>query len=104
MAYSILMTTCSSKKEAQGLLTLLLENRLIACGNLIPSVESHYWWQGKIEISNEVLILLKTESRLSDDVIKFIKENHSYEVTEVLSLPIEKGNDAYLQWISDSLK
>lgn len=86
------------------MLRLLLEKKLVACGNLIPGVESHYWWQGKIDSAREVLLLLKTKNSRSNAVVKMIRKNHSYDVPEVIVLPVSSGNPAYLKWISDSLR
>lgn len=104
MDYSLLVSTFPNKEEAEKLLMLLLEQKLVACGNIVPSVESRYWWQGKIEVAQEVLLFFKTEANRVEKLIGFIQENHSYEVAEILALPISKGNPPYLKWISESLK
>jgi len=104
MKYCLMITTLPSKEEGGALLDRLLQEKLVACGNLISSIESRYWWQGKIEVSQETLLLLKTEVSRTDEVMHLISKNHSYEIPEILTLPIEKGNSAYLKWISESLK
>jgi len=104
MKYCLMITTLPSKEEGAALLDRLLQEKLVACGNLISSMESRYWWQGKIEVSQETLLLLKTEFSRTEEVMQMISKNHSYEIPEILTLPIEKGNSAYLKWISESLK
>ncbi len=102
--YCMVVSTFSKKKEAEKILTSLLKKKLVACGNLISGVESLYWWEGKIEKSDEVMVWLKTERDKVKKVMAFIEKNHPYQVPEVLVLPILKGNEAYLKWVSESLK
>lgn len=104
MAYCVILSTVASREEGANLLRLLLEKKLIACGNLVPGVESHYWWQGKIESAAEELIVIKTELAKADAVVETLRKNHSYEVPEAVVLPITSGNPTYLKWISDSLR
>jgi len=101
--YCIVLVTCPSEAEAEPLVRQLLTQHLVACGNIIRSVRSLYWWQGAIQDDNEVCIILKTRQDHVDQVITHVKANHSYTVPEIISLPITQGNPAYLQWIDDSL-
>ena len=77
----------------------LLAERKAACVNIIPKVESHYRWQGKIESDDELLLIVKTRITLLDEIITLVKENHPYTVPEIIALPIVGGNADYLQWI-----
>ena len=104
MPYCTVLSTVPSKAEGVKLLRLLLKKKLVACGNLVGGVESHFWWKGKIDSASETLLLLKTESSRAAKVLKAIKESHPYEVPEILVLPVLKGSPSYLKWISDSLK
>jgi periplasmic divalent cation tolerance protein len=77
----------------------LLAERKAACVNIIPKVESHYRWQGKIESDDELLLIVKTRITLLDEIITLVKENHPYTIPEIIAMPIVGGNADYLQWI-----
>ena len=97
----VLITT--TEEEAHGLTDLLLRQRKAACVNILSKVHSRYWWQGKIESDNESLLIVKTKASLLDQLISLVKENHSYEVPEIIALPIVGGNQDYLNWIDSVL-
>jgi len=82
----------------------LLREKLIACANIVGSVNSLYWWKGKIEESREFLVLMKTRENLFEKLAQKVKELHSYEVPEVIALPLVKGLPAYLSWLNACLK
>ncbi len=98
MAYKTLIcfTTCSSKEEARKIAKDLLAKRFIACANIIPKIESHYLWKGKLEKANETLLILKTRKELQASVEKEIKKLHSYELPAIefvdasVSAPVQK--------------
>lgn len=96
--------TTSSKAEAQAIGRALLEKRLAACVNILDGMESHYWWEGKLETSQESVLLAKTNGEHVDAVIATVKALHSYKVPCVISLPIESGNKEYLAWLGASLR
>ncbi len=85
-------------KEAESLARKLLKERLVACANLVPKIQSLYWWQGKIEKASETLMILKAPKKNMGRLIKKIASLHPYEVPEVLALPIESGHKPYLEW------
>jgi periplasmic divalent cation tolerance protein len=87
------------KKKAEGLSREILENRLAACINIVKDVKSLYWWQNKIETANEALMVIKTATKKVEQLIKFVKENHDYEIPEVTSMVIAEGNPDYLDWL-----
>lgn len=95
----VVFVTVDSEAAAQKIIDALLSARKAACVNIIPSVESHYWWQGKIETANELLLVVKTRAKLLDDVVALVKKNHPYTVPEIIALPITGGNEDYLRWV-----
>jgi periplasmic divalent cation tolerance protein len=99
----VIFITSGSKEEAKKLARVLVEEKLAACVNILSGVESLYWWKGKIESSKEWMLVVKTQGKMVNKVVKRVKEIHSYEVPEVIALPIVEGNKDYLQWISDVL-
>lgn len=102
--YAVVLVTTPDVSEAESIATLLLERRLIACANLLPGVTSLFWWEGKIERSQEVLLVMKTRFELLTEVTEAVTKAHSYEVCEVVALPITGGSHAYLRWISQSVQ
>jgi periplasmic divalent cation tolerance protein len=98
------MVTCSSRAEARKLARVVLAKKLAACVNILDGAESHYWWQGKLERSKECFLLIKTTQAQTGAVTRAIKAAHSYEVPEVIFLPIVRGERNYLNWIGKSVK
>ncbi len=88
--------------EAPELAKTLVEERLVACVNIVPGLRSFYWWQGKIEDEPEVLCIMKTRSELFESLRDRVRELHSYEVEEIIALPILAGNLPYLDWIKEN--
>ncbi len=101
--YMIVLVTTASKKEAEKISQHLLEQKLIACANIIGPMISHFHWSGKIERAEEFLILMKSRLDLFEKISAEVKELHSYELPEVLALPILAGSDSYLTWLNSSL-
>jgi len=81
-----------------------LKNRRAACVNIIPRIESWYWWQGKIEQSKEFLLLIKTSRQRLPVLARLIKRHHSYQVPELIACPIQWGDKKYLNWLLQSLR
>jgi len=102
--YVIIFTTCASKKQAAKIAFSLLQKRLIACATIISSVESRFWWKGKIDCAREELLILKTTARNARRVEADIKRIHSYDVPEVVAVPIIAGSREYLKWIDECVK
>ena len=101
-AVSVLVTA-PNLDTARVLAKAALSARLAACANLIPQIESHYWWQGKLESGAEVLIIFKTTKAKLKALEKLIIANHPYDTPEFLVLPIIAGNNRYLDWVSGSV-
>ena len=98
------LVTAPDAKTAQRLARAALQARLVACANLLPKLESHYWWKGKVESSAEVLLVFKTAKTKLKRLEKVILQLHPYDTPEFLVLPFTLGNERYLAWISNSLK
>jgi periplasmic divalent cation tolerance protein len=102
--FRIALVTAPDLKTARRLARAALKAHLIACANLIPKIESHYRWQGKIERGSEVLMVLKTTRADLGKLEKVILSEHPYDTPEFLVVALESGNRRYLDWISSSLK
>src|SRR5687768_1621890 len=97
----VILTTLSNSEDAVKLVRNLLDNRLIACGNIFPGVRSLYRWEGKVADEQEVVVLLKTRSGCMNALEKAFAELHPYKVPELLVLAVEGGLDKYLGWINN---
>jgi len=106
MKENVLLVLCTSPdlNEAKNISRKLVEKKLAACCNILPKVLSIYHWQGKIEESQEILILIKTTQKKYDQLEKEIKMMHSYSVPEIIATQIETGSRAYIDWIVESTK
>jgi periplasmic divalent cation tolerance protein len=100
--YYLAYTTTSSHEEAKKIATALVNKKIVACVNIIPSIESIYWWEGKVMEDNECLLLMKTHEQKIGALLKTVPELHSYSCPELIVTPIEKGLPAYLQWLESS--
>jgi periplasmic divalent cation tolerance protein len=99
----LVLITAPDLKTARALARAALKAKLIACANLVPKIESHYWWQGKIESGAEVLLILKTQKSKLVALEKLIVARHPYDTPEFLVLPISRGNKQYLDWVAESV-
>ena len=100
----IILTTTGSPEEARKIARHMVENRLAACVNIVAPVESIYRWQGKVETSEEWLLLIKTTADRSSAVQDAIRKLHSYDLPECVVLSIEDGSPSYLEWLGESVK
>ena len=98
--FAIVLVTAPDLKIARALAKAALQARLIACANLVPKIESHYWWQGKIESSAEVLLVLKTQKSRLAALEKLVLAQHPYDTPEFLVLPLVAGSKKYLDWLA----
>lgn len=99
-AYCLVLTTAGTGEEAQRLAEGLVAGRLAACVQVLP-VTSTYIWQGQLHRDPEWLLLIKTTTARYGDVEAFIREHHSYEVPEIVQVPIRQGLVAYLEWVGE---
>jgi periplasmic divalent cation tolerance protein len=102
--YIIVLVTTANKAEAEKIAQALLKERLIACANIINPVTSFFFWSGKIDKVEECLVVMKSRRDLFAELAERLKGLHSYEVPEVLALPIVEGSAAYLGWMGEVLK
>jgi periplasmic divalent cation tolerance protein len=102
--FQIVLTTCGDREIAERIAHRLVEQRLAACVNILPGVQSVYRWQGAVQSEPEILLLIKTKGPLIHQVQSTIASLHPYEVPELLVLPISSGSDAYMAWMAASLE
>jgi len=98
--FAIVLVTAPDLKIARALAKAALQAKLIACANLVPKIESHYWWQGKIESGAEVLLILKTQKSKLAALEKLVLAQHPYDTPEFLVLPLVAGSKKYLDWLA----
>lgn len=99
----VVLSACDSEKKAAELARALVEQRLAACVNIVPGARSIYRWQGKIEDTAEWVLVIKSRRDLFEKLREAIARLHSYEVPEVIALPVVDGSDAYLEWLDREL-
>ena len=102
--FAIVLVTAPDLKTGRALAKAALKARLIACANLVPKIESHYWWRGKIELDAEVLLILKTRKTKLAALEKLVLAQHPYDTPEFLVLPLSAGNEKYLGWLATVVK
>jgi periplasmic divalent cation tolerance protein len=95
--------TSGSLDEARRVCRFLVQERYVACAQIIPWIESIYQWDNKLETAQECKIVLKTEHEMFDKVKEVIEENCKYEIPEILWVPIAGGNSSYLKWLEESI-
>ena len=98
--FAVVLVTAPNLKTARALAKAALQAHLIACANLVPKIESHYWWRRKIESSTEVLLILKIQKSKLTALEKLILARHPYNTPEFIVLPVSAGNQRYLDWLS----
>jgi periplasmic divalent cation tolerance protein len=100
----VIFITTSTEEEARKISESLLDRHKAACINIVPKVNSSFWWQGKLDSAQENLLIIKTKASLLHEIIALVKEVHSYEVPEIIALPIIGGNEDYLNWIDAEVR
>ena len=100
----VVLVTAGSVEEAHNIANLLLNQRTVACVNIVPKVDSVFWWEDKLDSEHESLLIAKTKASLLTEIIKLVKSVHSYEVPEVIALPVIGGSEDYLNWIDSELE
>jgi periplasmic divalent cation tolerance protein len=98
----VVMVTCGNSAEAEAIAEALLEDKLVACVNIAGRIRSLFHWQGAIARESESLLLMKTRPECFERLSRRVRELHSYDVPEVIAMPIMVGNPDYLAWIRES--
>ncbi len=98
----IFYVTVPNFQEGKRIAHILVESKVAACVNLIKDVFSIYRWKGKIEEDNEILLIIKTSEKKSEELIKIVNKNHSYELPECVGVKIEDGSKMYIDWINEA--
>jgi periplasmic divalent cation tolerance protein len=94
----LILVTASSLEEARMIARAILEQRLAACVNILPGVESHYWWQGKLESASEVMLVIKSSAETFEALAALVKEKHSYQCPEIVAVSPQEIAPAYRKW------
>jgi len=102
--FAVVLITAPDLKTARALARAALRARLVACANLVPKIESHYWWREKMESSAEILLILKTQKTRLPALEKLVLARHPYDTPEFLVFPLAAGTDRYLRWLRGSTK
>lgn len=97
----VVLITAPQEEEAAKIAKSLIDERLAACVNIVKNIRSLYRWQGTLEDEGEVLMVVKTQERLFEDLMHRVQQLHSYSVPEIIGLPIVKGFENYIQWIKE---
>lgn len=104
MPATVIFVTCANLKEARRIAKGLLEKKLAACVSITSPVESFFWWEGKIDHAEEVLLIIKSKKTKLPALMQLVKSLHSYQVPEIIALPVTQGYRPYLRWIDASVR
>jgi len=102
--YVVVLSTTPNLSEAERLGKEMVEKGLVACVNIIPQIRSIYKWKEKLHNEEEMLLVMKSRKDRTGEIIDYIRKNHSYEVPEIVSLPITSGSEKYLAWIDQNTR
>ena len=97
--FIVVYVTVKEVEEARKIAKDLVKKRLAACVNILPQVESHFWWKDKLATEKENLLIIKTKDTLLPELAKAVKKNHSYSIPEIIAVPITGGSRPYLEWM-----
>lgn len=101
--YIVIFITTSGTEEAQKIAQSLLKGRRAACVNIIPEVDSRFWWEDRLDSARESLLVIKTRASLLPEIVESVRKMHSNSVPEIIALPIIGGNQDYLDWIDNEV-
>lgn len=97
--HAVVLVTVPDLKAARKVAQAALVDRLVACANIVPGLESHYWWQGQLESSQELLLVFKTTRDRLEALEDTVQKHHPYDTPEFVVLPIDAGSGRYLDWL-----
>lgn len=100
----VVFSTCDSEEQAGRIARALVEQRLAACVNILPGARSIYHWKGQVEDATEWMLIIKSRRDLMDDLRTAIGKIHSYEVPELLAVPVVDSSESYLAWLDRELR
>ena len=100
--FIVILITASSAEEGEKIASSLVEDHMVACINIVPSVKSLFFWEGKTAQESEVLLIAKSRRPLLDKIVEQVKKIHSYKVPEIIALPVIGGSEEYLKWVEAS--
>jgi len=102
--YIVIFVTAGSKKEAQKIASVLIRKKLAACVNIVDKVNSIFFWEDKVQKSKESLLIIKSTRAKFAQIARFVKSLHSYDLPEIIALPVIAGHKPYLRWIDESVR
>lgn len=102
MEFIVVFITAGSIEEGEKIAASLVDHHLVACVNIVPSVKSFFFWEGKTDVASEVMLIAKSRRYLLDRIIDHVKKVHSYKVPEIIALPVMGGSADYLKWVEES--
>ena len=100
----LVYSTCRDEAEARHIGRTVVERRLAACANIVPTIVSYYWWEGQLQEDGEALLLLKTTAQAVPALMQAIRELHSYTVPAISAIPLDAVNPAYLRWLQAEVR
>ena len=102
MDFIVVLITAGSIEEGERIAGSLIDSHLVACVNVVPSVKSIFFWEGKTDQQSEVLLIAKSRKALLNQIIEHVKKIHSYSVPEVIAIPVIGGSEDYLTWVEET--
>jgi len=102
--YRVIFIACPGLDEAERIAQVLVEEKLAACVNILPKITSIFWWENKVERTEELLLIVKTKRDRVKRLIDLVKKIHSYRVPEIISLSITEGSKDYLEWVEKAVE
>ncbi len=100
----IVLITAGSEEEAHKIAESVVNEKKAACVNIVPGVDSLFWWEGKLDSARESLLLVKTKASLFPEIVEMVKRMHRYEVPEIIALPVIGGSEDYLKWLDSACR